>query len=200
MNSGSTGNFGLDRSLHAHVEKSALERSNFTDEGNFKLGGSSRQPGLDINSGSLLLAEGEDEMQRPKHCVYNQTRESFLSLGVEAADTTMARLKGLIGKLTLGPDEGLWIVPSRGIHTMGMLFPIDLVYLDESHKVLHVMESFPTFRISPIIAQAASVLELPTHTIYSSQTQPGDQLVIGVAEEMERRLRMGTPNLTSQVK
>jgi uncharacterized membrane protein (UPF0127 family) len=137
-------------------------------------------------------------MQSQKYCVYNQTRESFLSLGVAAADTPMARLKGLIGKLTLGLDEGLWIVPSRGIHTVGVLFPLDLVYLDESYKVIHVVESFPSFRISPIIAQAASVLELPTHTIYSSQTQPGDQLVICVAEEMENRLRTSAPNLTSR--
>jgi len=137
-------------------------------------------------------------MQRQKYCVYNQTRESFLSLGVAAADTTMARLKGLMGKLTLGLDEGLWIVPSRGIHTVGVLFPLDLVYLDENYKVIYVVESFPTFRISPIIGQAASVLELPTHTIYSSQTQPGDQLVICVAEEMEQRLRTSAPNLTSR--
>jgi len=139
-------------------------------------------------------------MQIQKYCVYNQTRESFLSLGVSAADTTLARLKGLIGKLTLGLDEGLWIVPSRGIHTVGVLFPLDLVYLDEGHKVIHVVESFPTFRISPLIAQAASVLELSTHTIYSSQTQPGDQLIICVAEEMEQRLRMSAPNLTRQAK
>ena len=139
-------------------------------------------------------------MQIQKYCVYNQTRESFLSLGVAAADTPMARLKGLIGKLTLGLDEGLWIVPSRGIHTVGVLFPLDLVYLDEGHKVIHVVESFPTFRISPLIAQAASVLELSTHTIYSSQTQPGDQLIICVAEEMEQRLRMSAPNLTRQAK
>ena len=139
-------------------------------------------------------------MQRDKYCVYNQTRESFLSLGVSAADTMLARLKGLIGKLTLGLDEGLWIVPSRGIHTVGVLFPLDLVYLDEAYKVIHVVESFPTFRISPLITQAASVLELPTHTIYSSQTHPGDQLVICVAEEMEERLRMSAPNLTRQAK
>lgn len=139
-------------------------------------------------------------MQKQRLCVYNQTRESFLSLGVAAADTTIARLKGLIGKLSLGVDEGLWVVPSRGIHTVGVLFPLDLVYLDENFKVIHVEESFPTFRISPWIAQTASVLELPTHTIYSSQTQPGDQLVICVAEEMEDHLRMSAPNLTVQAK
>lgn len=136
-------------------------------------------------------------MQRQGFCVYNQTRESFLSLGVAAADSTLARLKGLIGKLSL-LDEGLWIVPSRGIHTIGVLFPIDLIYLDEHHRVIHVVESFPTFRVSPLIAEAASVLELPTHTIYSSQTQPGDQLVICFAEEMEDRLRRITPSVASR--
>jgi len=139
-------------------------------------------------------------MQKQKYCVYNQTRESFLSLGVAAADTTLMRLKGLIGKLTLELDEGLWIIPSRGIHTVGVLFPIDLVYLDEHYHVIHVVESFPTFRISPWITQAASVLELPTHTIYSSQTQPGDQLVICVAEEMEQRLQVNSPTFTRKAK
>jgi uncharacterized protein len=139
-------------------------------------------------------------MQKQRYCVYNQTRESFLSLGVTAADSTLARLKGLIGKLSLGLDEGLWIVPSRGIHTIGVVFPIDLIYLDESHQVIHVVESFPTFRISPLIPQSASVLELPTHTIYSSQTQPGDQLLICVAEEMENKLRLTSQGLSRQVK
>jgi uncharacterized membrane protein (UPF0127 family) len=75
-----------------------------------------------------------------------------------------------------------------------------LVYLNEDNRVLHVVESFPTFRISPLITQASSVLELPTHTIYSSQTQPGDQLVICVAEDMEHRLSATAAGLTSQAK
>lgn len=135
-------------------------------------------------------------MQKRRYCVYNQTRESFLSLGVAVADTTMARLKGLIGKLSLGLDEGLWIVPSRGIHTIGVLFPIDLIYLDDRLKVIHVVESFPTFRISPLIPQASSVLELPTHTIYSSQTQVGDQLLICVGEEIENHLKTAASELS----
>lgn len=134
-------------------------------------------------------------MQKRRYCVYNQTRESFLSLGIAVADTTMTRLKGLIGKLSLGLDEGLWIVPSRGVHTIGVLFPIDLIYLDDALKVIHVVESFPTFRVSPLITHATSVLELPTHTIYSSQTQPGDQLLICLGEEMESQLKMATTNL-----
>ena len=127
-------------------------------------------------------------MERPTYCVYNMTRECFLSLGVAPADTTFARLKGLIGRLRLRSNEGLWVVPSSGIHTFGVLFPLDLIYLDDNYQVIKVIEYFPTFRIAPLKIQAASVLELPPHTIYSSQTQPGDVLVICPAEEKESRL------------
>jgi len=131
-------------------------------------------------------------MNRRTYCVYNQTRECFLSLGVTPADTTFSRLKGLIGKLRLKVDEGLWVVPSCGIHTMGVLFPLDLIYVNDDHQVVHVIEHFPRFRISPLKTQATSVLELPTHTIYTSQTQPGDQLLICAAEEMETRFSNGS--------
>src|SRR6185312_16915274 len=107
-------------------------------------------------------------------------------------DPMFSRLQGLIGKLRLKLDEGLWVVPSQGIHTLGVLFPLDLIYLDESQKVIHAIEHFPRFRIAPLRIQAASVLELPTHTIYSSQTQPGDQLIICSVEEIESRLKRGT--------
>lgn len=138
-------------------------------------------------------------MNRRTYCVYNQTRECFLSLGVIPADTTFARLKGLIGRLKLRFDEGLWIVPSRGVHTLGVLFPLDLIYLDEGHRVIELIEHFPGFRIAPLRALAASVLELPTHTIYSSQTQSGDQLLICEVEEMESRLnKENVPQLDGQ--
>lgn len=138
-------------------------------------------------------------MNRRTYCVYNKTRECFLSLGVTPADTTFSRLKGLIGKLKLKVDEGLWVVPSCGIHTMGVLFPLDLIYVDDNHQVVHVIEHFPRFRISPLKTQATSVLELPTHTIYTSQTQPGDQLLICAAEEIENRFsKEGVPELQGQ--
>ena len=52
-----------------------------------------------------------------------------------------------------------------------------------------MVESYPTFQVSSFSARPESVLALPAHSIYSSQTQPGDQLVLCVAEEMERQLQ-----------
>ena len=82
-------------------------------------------------------------------------------------------------------------MPSWRIHTLGLLFPVDIIYLDEYNRVIDVIEHFPSFRIAAVKAKAESMLELPTHTIYSSQTQPGDELLICNAEEMEHRLRKG---------
>jgi len=123
-------------------------------------------------------------------CAYNQTRECFLGLEVAAADSfSNASLKDMLAKLVLEAGEGLWITPFKGIPETDMREPLDLIYLDEDCRVIEVVESFPTFRVTPFSPQAASVLALPTHSIYSSQTQQGDQLVLCVAEEMHRRLK-----------
>jgi hypothetical protein len=127
-------------------------------------------------------------MELQRLCAYNQTRECFLGLEVAAADLSYAGLRELLGKLALKSGEGLWMKPFREIPETSMRAPLDLICLDEDCHVLDVVESFPTFRIPPSSPRANSVLALPAHSIYSSQTQPGDQLVLCVAEEMQRRL------------
>jgi uncharacterized membrane protein (UPF0127 family) len=136
----------------------------------------------------VACGESGSVMAKRTYCVYNRTRECFLSLTVTAADTIISRLKGLIGKTTLRSDEGLWVVPSRGVHTVGVLIPVDLIYLDEKHRVIHLVEHCQAFSVAPYRAEAQSVLELPIHTIYSSQTELGDEFVICRPDEMGHRL------------
>ncbi len=81
------------------------------------------------------------------------------------------------------------MIPSQGVHSIGVLFAIDLIYLDSAHRVIHLVESFGTFRVGPILTQCSSVLQLPTRTIYSSQTQMGDELLICSPAEMETYLQ-----------
>ncbi len=136
-------------------------------------------------------------MDSQRLCAYNQTRECFLGLEVAAADVSFAALKDLLGKLALKSGEGLWMSPFRGIPDTNMRVPLDLIYLDRDCRVIEIVESFPTFHVTPSSPHAASVLALPTHSIYSSQTQPGDQLVLCAAEEMQNSLeRFSSPNST----
>jgi hypothetical protein len=127
-------------------------------------------------------------MELRNHCAYNQTRECFLGLEVAQADATLDELREKIERLELKSGEGLWLSPFHGIPDTGILYPLDLLYLDENCRVLDAVESYPTFRVAADKQEAASVLALPAHAIYSSQTQAGDQLVICPAEEMEQRL------------
>jgi len=127
-------------------------------------------------------------MESQKLCAYNQTRECFLGLEVAAADLSLSNAKAQLATLELKSGEGLWMTPFRGIPESGLHVPIDLIYLDEDCRVIDLVESFPTFRATLSSPMVASVLALPTHSVYSSQTQSGDQLVICVADEMERRL------------
>lgn len=112
--------------------------------------------------------------------VYNLSRESLIATEVSVANTYWTRLVGLLGKTpkwTQG-GRGLWIVPSRGVHTIGMMFPIDLIFLDRQKHVVHVEEHVRPFSISRVCLKAASVLELPPHTIFRTGTQVGDLLEV----------------------
>lgn len=131
--------------------------------------------------------------QSPVHCAYNQTRECFLGLDVKAADLAPALVSEQIAAHPLRSGEGLWMTPFRGISAEAILTPLDLIYLDENCQVIETVESFPTFRARAVPAPG-SVLALPAHSIYSSQTQAGDQLVLCVAEEIGSRLaRLSDP-------
>ena len=111
--------------------------------------------------------------------VYNKTRETFVATEATVADSYLRRLVGLLGKTKRWARHGcgLWIVPSRGVHTIGMMFPIDLIFLSKEKEVVHVEEFVRPFRISSVL-KAASVLELPAHTIYRTRTSVGDRLEI----------------------
>ena len=113
--------------------------------------------------------------------VYNKTRETFVATEAKVADGYFSRLVGLLGKTRrwARPGQGLWIVPSHGVHTIGMLFPLDVMFLDHRKVVVHVEEHLRPFCISTVSFRASSVLELPPHTIFRTGTQAGDQLEIG---------------------
>jgi hypothetical protein len=118
-------------------------------------------------------------------CVFNRNRESFLGFRVAPADTWRIRLRGLWGRSGLMPDDGIWLIPSRGIHTVGMRFAVDLIYLDSANRVIHLVEHLRPFRISPFKRKCVSILEMRTRAIYFSNTQVGDELLICAPEEMK---------------
>lgn len=81
------------------------------------------------------------------------------ALTVFVADSFVRRLRGLIGRPPLAEDEALLVRPCGSVHTLGMRYPIDVVYLDGAGLVLRVQAALPPRRFSAC-RRAAAVLEL----------------------------------------
>ncbi len=103
------------------------------------------------------------------------TRQTELARCIEVADSGRKRTKGLLGRAALAPGEGLWIVPCEGVHTFGMQFPIDLVYIDRNKRVKKVKNAVPPWRLS-FCFSAYSVLELAPGSVQNTATRSGDIL------------------------
>jgi uncharacterized protein len=69
------------------------------------------------------------------------------------------RFTGLIGRRSLPAGTALEIPRCRSVHTFGMRFPLDLVWLDGSRHVVRVDRAVPPWRVRSC-RQARSVLEL----------------------------------------
>lgn len=111
---------------------------------------------------------------------FNHTRQTYLATSLSVANTHWTRLRGLLGLRSEDFPNGcgLWIVPCRGVHTLGMAFPIDVVYLDRNLNVVDVRENVQPWRFTPVHIEAASVLELPSRTTTHTNTAVGDKIEI----------------------
>jgi hypothetical protein len=109
---------------------------------------------------------------------FNQTRQAFLASDLRIASSHLSRLLGLMFTSAehFGFGQGLWIVPSHGVHTMFMRFPIDVVYLNSQNEVVHIEENVKPWRMAPLVMEAATILELPAHTIWNTSTAIGDKI------------------------
>jgi uncharacterized protein len=97
---------------------------------------------------------------------------------VAVADTRATRRAGLLARRGLEPGEALWIVPSRGVHTWGMRFAIDVLALDEEGNVIDCVSNLRPWRVRLPRRGTAGVLELPAGTLAASHTDMGHRIVL----------------------
>lgn len=95
---------------------------------------------------------------------------------VDVTATRAERARGLLGRSTFEPDEGLWIAPSRGVHTCGMRFAIDLIALDAAGIVIDCVAGLQPWRVRLPKRHVVGVLELPEGSLHRTQTRLGHRL------------------------
>ena len=114
--------------------------------------------------------------------VRNRTRGAILASKLQLADTPRARRIGLLKHDKLDAGEGLWIYPTQAIHTFGMKFPIDVVFIDKQMRVRRVYQDLVPYRLTRFVWSARSVLELPSGCLAGTKTEVGDELQFSLHE------------------
>lgn len=106
-------------------------------------------------------------------------------LVVELAVTSRQRSRGLMFRDELPPGQGMLLVfPDTGFRSIWMKnvrFPLDLIWLDGSHRVVHLEQNVPPCPEEPCpdyhsMRKAASVLELNAGAVEKWGIELGDRL------------------------
>jgi uncharacterized protein len=109
--------------------------------------------------------------------VYNSSKNVLLADNCAVADTLLKRFIGLMGKKELPNNRGLLIKPCNSIHMFFMKISLDIVFIDNENTVVYLIERIKPWRVSRLVGNACSVLELPEGTIVKSGTNIGDNLI-----------------------
>jgi uncharacterized membrane protein (UPF0127 family) len=109
------------------------------------------------------------------HCLFNDALGCLLAASVEPAFDSTSRRKGLLGRDALAPDSALIIAPSNAVHTFGMRFPIDLLFVSRSGRVVKRVTALRRRRIAAAWGAFAVVEFCANHPGVAS-TKPGDRL------------------------
>ena len=108
--------------------------------------------------------------------IHDLTQDAALIERGRLANNFWTRLKGLMGVRRLAPGDGLLIAPAKQIHTHWMLISIDVLYVDETDRVVDWDERMKPWKFGRLRKKSQYVVELPAGTIAEKSVQVGDQL------------------------
>jgi len=91
------------------------------------------------------------------------------------ADSPLTRMRGLLGRASLAPDEGMLFRPAGSIHMLFMRFAIDAVFCDRELRVLKVARDVQPWKVAAAKG-AKVVIELASGA--AATIEAGDRLVL----------------------
>lgn len=95
---------------------------------------------------------------------------------VAVADTFLTRLRGLLFRPMPAAGEGLLLTRCGQIHTFGMRYAIDALFLSKDGDVLHIERRLAPGRAGPFVAGCRQVLELSAGEAERCGIREGDRL------------------------
>jgi uncharacterized membrane protein (UPF0127 family) len=100
-----------------------------------------------------------------------------IEIEVTEAKSFLERLRGLMYRSSLPEGHGLLIEPCNSIHTFGMRFAIDVLFLDAANCILKAVHSLNPGKVVPTVRDGHAVLEINAGTL------PPDYELVGKTVE-----------------
>lgn len=116
----------------------------------------------------------------------NDRTRCVVALEVDLATSRAARRRGLLGRDSLGANEGLLLTPCIAVHTAFMRFPIDVIFIDGDGRAVRVVPEVRPWRMTASL-RAHAVIELAAGTAAAADIQVGDLLYLTPAPPPLRR-------------
>jgi uncharacterized membrane protein (UPF0127 family) len=107
--------------------------------------------------------------------------DKILIESVEGAFGLAARMRGLLGRNNLEMDHALYIKPCGSIHTFGMRFSLDLIFLDKNLSVVKIVHDVSPGKMVLGGKYAASVIELESGWFDWQKLNAGDSVALVVS-------------------
>lgn len=126
--------------------------------------------------------------------IINKSNEETLKLKLVAANSRLAQVAGLLGTSRAAVNFAYLIKNCQGIHTFGMQYPIDVIFLDGDNRVLDITRNLKPNRSSKVCKGAKSLLEVPSGQLRTGLILVGDRLELQIDEYLGLNWR-GLSNL-----
>lgn len=107
--------------------------------------------------------------------VDTHSNDDYLIQNVAKTNNFIDRMRGLLFSSPLKENEGLLIAPCSSVHTFGMRYAIDLVFLDKQLTVVKTVKSLKPWRMAASYA-SNMVLELAADSLDKLKLTTGQQL------------------------
>jgi uncharacterized membrane protein (UPF0127 family) len=85
----------------------------------------------------------------------------------------MDRMRGLLGRPALNEGEGLIIEPCGSVHTLGMRYSLDLIFLDQGWKIREFVYGLRPLRLAANLG-AVRTLEMAAGVLPPLALSKGD--------------------------
>lgn len=105
-----------------------------------------------------------------------QDNQQVILSDVKIAKNPFSRMKGLLFTKEILPGKGLCLKPCNGVHSIGMRYAIDVIYLNKAGAIQKIIHDFKPGKLGPVNFKTHQIVEMKAGTLKPLDLTAGEVL------------------------